>query len=547
MSKFKCFLLKNRMLFANLFANLIGVCVSYVVLRSADVAIYILSKRIDMFFLPASFTLGFAVTFCYELPIRRYLNLKYRGASISEEFSTRVRRRLLNEPFVLIAMDFGIWLTAAFVYSGVFWAMGADKVHLQRSFLGSLTIGLITITVAFFAFEFILRNVLAPYFFPDGGLYATPKTLRINIRTRLVALLFACNLVPFFSILHIVKRTFQSTRDPFTVLNQIHGEIVTNSLVFMGVAVWMTFLVSSNLTRPFAEIIHVLRSVRRGRFDKKVRVTSNDEIGYTGDVINEMTEGLKERAQMRQSMDLAMEVQQNLLPKEDPDVDGLDIAGKSIYCDKTGGDYFDFLDTGDPRKGEISVVVGDVADHGIPSALLMATARGSIRQRSSLPGSIGRIVSDVNHQLTRDVGASGQFMTLFYLSIDLEAQRLQWVRAGHDPAIFYDPNTDTFEVLMGPGPALGLDEDWQYSENEKTDLTRGQIILLGTDGIWEARNRNGEMFGKTPIYEIIRQNITSSAKEILDLVIQSLMRFQEDLRPEDDVTLVVIKIDKIVR
>jgi len=547
MSKFKCFLLKNRMLCANLFANFIGVCVSYVLLRSTDISLYIASQRIDMFFLPISFTLGFAITFFYELPIRRYLNLKYRGASISEEFSSRVRRRLLNEPFVLIAMDFGIWLTAAFVYSGVFWAMGAGKVHLQRSFLGSLTIGLITITVAFFAFEFILRNFLAPYFFPEGGLYAMPKTLRINIRTRLVALLFACNLIPFFSIIHIVKRNFQSTQDPFTVLNQIHGEIVTNSFVFMGVAVWMTILVSSNLKRPFTEIIHVLRSVRKGHFDKKVRVTSNDEIGYTGDVINEMTEGLKEREQMRQSMNLAMEVQQNLLPKEDPDVDGLDIAGKSIYCDKTGGDYFDFLDTGDPRKGEISVVVGDVADHGIPSALLMATARGSIRQRSSLPGSIGRIVSDVNHQLTRDVGASGQFMTLFYLTMDLDAQRLQWVRAGHDPAIFYDPNTDTFEDLMGSGLALGVDEDWQYRENEKTGLTRGQIILLGTDGIWEARNPDGEMFGKAPIYEIIRQNTAGSAREILDLVIQSLMRFQEDLRPEDDVTLVVIKIDKIVR
>jgi len=133
------------------------------------------------------------------------------------------------------------------------------------------------------------------------------------------------------------------------------------------------------------------------------------------------------------------------------------------------------------------------------------------------------------------------------LAIDLDAQRLQWVRAGHDPAIFYDPNTDTFEDLMGSGLALGLDEDWQYSENEKTGLTRGQIILLGTDGIWEAHNRNGEMFGKTPIYEIIRQNTAGSAKEILDLVIQSLMRFQEDLRPEDDVTLVVIKIDQIVR
>ena len=92
--------------------------------------------------------------------------------------------------------------------------------------------------------------------------------------------------------------------------------------------------------------------------------------------------------------------------------------------------------------------------------------------------------------------------------------------------------------------ALGLDEDWQYSTNEKTGLTGGQIILLGTDGIWEARNRKGEMFGKKPIYEIVRQNTAGSAKEILDQIIQSSMRFQENFQPEDDVTLVVIKIEK---
>ena len=96
-------------------------------------------------------------------------------------------------------------------------------------------------------------------------------------------------------------------------------------------------LVSRNLALPFGEIIQTFRGVRNGRFDKKVQVTTNDEIGYTGDVINEMTEGLIEREKMQQSLNLAREVQQNLLPKRNLKVNGFDIAGKSIYCDETGG------------------------------------------------------------------------------------------------------------------------------------------------------------------------------------------------------------------
>ena len=85
------------------------------------------------------------------------------------------------------------------------------------------------------------------------------------------------------------------------------------------------------------EIIQTLQGVRNGIFDKKVRVTSNDEIGYTGDVINEMTEGLKERDRIRQSLGIAMEVQQHLLPRSDPNINKLDIAGKSLYCEEWEG------------------------------------------------------------------------------------------------------------------------------------------------------------------------------------------------------------------
>jgi HAMP domain-containing protein len=128
--------------------------------------------------------------------------------------------------------------------------------------------------------------------------------------------------------------------DATAALEQLRPAISVYVFVFLSLSFFLTALVSRNLTRPFKEIVQTLKWVRNGRFDKKVRVTSNDEIGYTGDVINEMTDGLIERERMQQSLNLAKEVQQNLLPKSNLKFNGFDIAGKSVYCDETGGDYY---------------------------------------------------------------------------------------------------------------------------------------------------------------------------------------------------------------
>ena len=95
----------------------------------------------------------------------------------------------------------------------------------------------------------------------------------------------------------------------------------------------------------------------------------------------------------------------------------------------------------------------------------------------------------MNVQLAKDIEDSGRFMTMFLLSINLINQSLEWVRAGHDPAFLYDPNTDKFHELRGPGFVLGFDQELGYETNKKSGFAKDQIILLGTDGIWEARNR----------------------------------------------------------
>jgi len=546
MTRLTYYRVKNAMLFSILVSNAIGVAVVlFFTQRSATMLspdIVQLVDQIDKFFLPASFLLPLALIRIYERPIRAYLKGRYGQKPLSEARVLEARQRLLNEPFFLIGLSFCMWLAAAGVYSGTFWAHGAGPVVVRSAFLRSLYTGLITITVAFFVLEFVLQRRVIPHFFPDGGLSMIPRTLRIRIRTRLTAFLLACNIVPLFSILQNTPVRLSGDETLLKALEQFQSNLLIEAVVFMGVGIWLTFLVSSNLTKPLEEITQVLRKVQNGMFETKVKVTSNDEIGYTGDVINAMTEGLIERDRIKQSLALAQEIQQNLLPRETLQFAGFDVAGKSVYCDETGGDYFDFIPMvgGDGQK--LGVAIGDVSGHGVPSALLMATVRSSLRQRASHPGSAAQIISDVNRQLVQDVEQSGEFVTLFFLVIDTARNELAWVRAGHDPAIVYDPGTDAFEEIGGSGMALGVDKNYAYRDQARTGLAKGQVILLGTDGVWEASNPRGEMFGKERVYDVVRTNHQRSANEVLDAILLAQDSFLGGARKEDDATLVMVKI-----
>jgi serine phosphatase RsbU (regulator of sigma subunit) len=286
---------------------------------------------------------------------------------------------------------------------------------------------------------------------------------------------------------------------------------------------------------------YYIRAIRVAEIEPVRVVVSHEDITALKLAEEAVRKREHERDRLRHSLELAREVQQQLLPRENPVVAGLDVAGRSIYCDETGGDYYDFIPLNLDGREKLAVVVGDVSGHGISSALIMAMVRASLRQRLSLPGSISQIIGDVNSQLAGDVEDSGQFVTLFFLAIDPIGRVLKWVRAGHDPAIFYDPAAAQIEELTGDGMALGVDPHTQYAVNEKGNFNRGSIIVLGTDGIWESRNSSDEMMGKEVISEIIRENAACSAAEILEAVITKIRKFQEGMKFEDDLTLVVVK------
>jgi sigma-B regulation protein RsbU (phosphoserine phosphatase) len=256
---------------------------------------------------------------------------------------------------------------------------------------------------------------------------------------------------------------------------------------------------------------------------------------------NLMSSQLKERLRLKEAMSLAMEVQQNLLPASPPLVPGLDIAGRSLYCQETGGDYFDYIPIGGQAGTRLCVAVGDVVGHGISAALLMTTVRALLRCRLNQPGSMAEVVGDVNRLLYRDTAASGGFVTLFLLQVDPAAGSFQWVRAGHDPAVLYCAATDQVQNLGGPGMALGVDDRCDYRSGSRTGLSAGDILLIGTDGAWETRNSKSQQFGKTRVSEMLRRHCHRNAEDILQAILTALADFRGEAIQEDDITLLVIK------
>jgi sigma-B regulation protein RsbU (phosphoserine phosphatase) len=545
---------RQKIVFLTIGANLIGALIVTCYFTFFDEGL--VSEQItDTFIVLGIMFIGLVVlaaiiTKNWQKDLWRFIRLKADGDEIDSGLLQKAQRKILDMPFISASVSLFNWLLAAVtmsIHTG-FWLSDAKTrsgifFDSLQTFIGIIISGVVVCAIIYFSVEIVCRRVW-PHFFPEGGLPKSPCTFRLKLSMRTLIIFSLASLLPIIlmAVLSYNKAKLILTMNPEQVIQSLLYSTAFLMATALAVAVILSRLFSSAIIRPVSRMEDAMAKLGQGDLTVTVPVDNNDELGALSEHFNQMTVGLQERYEMRRSLDLAREVQQNLLPRDNPAVKGLDIAGKSIYCDETGGDYFDFLGDEEAEDGKFAVVIGDVSEHGIPSALLMATARASIRQRSALSGDISRVVSDVNRQLTRDVEESGRFMTLFYLLIDPTRRHLQWVRAGHDAAILYDPAQDHFEELGGDGIALGIDQDWQYQTYERGGLDSGQIIVLSTDGLWEAQNSDGDMFGKEAIYEIIRRNPKAGAGELLDALLYAVTRFQKEQQPTDDITLMIVKV-----
>jgi sigma-B regulation protein RsbU (phosphoserine phosphatase) len=309
----------------------------------------------------------------------------------------------------------------------------------------------------------------------------------------------------------------------------------------IGAIIALIRLVTLRTTSAIKRVSDAALKLSQGDFGAPLAVRSQDEVGELTRSFNAMTTQLRERLCMKEAMSLAMEVQQTFLPHGMPAFRGLDTAARSIYCDETGGDFYDFLEDPPERPTRLGIVVGDGSGHGVSAALLMATVRAALKARAAQPGTLAEVISDVNRLVGSDTEESGYFMTLFYVELDSAQNELRWVRAGHEPALLIDPATGRIEELKGEGMAVGVDADFVYRENTRGSLQKGQVLFIGTDGIFETQNSSGERFGAKRLTRLLRKWSFLSPNDLADRILASLAEFRGTTKQEDDVTLVVAK------
>jgi sigma-B regulation protein RsbU (phosphoserine phosphatase) len=321
------------------------------------------------------------------------------------------------------------------------------------------------------------------------------------------------------------------------------GERQVRQVVLLSilVALILGIAIARFLTRPIVKLTEHAREIGHGNLDQEVRLSEFPEFVRLSAAMNRMVEGLRERLVLRESLVLAKEVQQRLLPSVVPRIPGLEIVGHSEYCDETGGDYYDFLEIAEQADDSAVIAVGDVSGHGIASAMVMASARGILRSRSRDACSLGTLLQHTNTQVAEDT-SGGRYMTMLLVQISARRRCLRWVSAGHREPIVYDASSGGFAELSGGDIPLGIMRDQIYHEHSFDGLHPGHVVLLATDGLWEMVNADGEQFGMERVRDVLRRFGAGSVTHIKQALIAELSAFRGVANRNDDLTFVLVRI-----
>ncbi|HXV77586.1 MAG TPA: SpoIIE family protein phosphatase [Candidatus Polarisedimenticolaceae bacterium] len=244
-----------------------------------------------------------------------------------------------------------------------------------------------------------------------------------------------------------------------------------------------------------------------------------------------------ERREQRRTVDLeqAAEIQRAILPRGNPQVPGVDLAGHNAPCRTVGGDYFDFI----PYKdGRVAVVVGDVAGKGMSAALLMSNLQARVQLLAESPRDLAQLMSRLDQSVSINAPLN-RFITLFFGLVDPVNGLLTYVNAGHNPPLVIRAD-GSIEKLKAKGTVLGILPEIGYEE-QSVGFLPGDAIAIYSDGVTEAATASGDEFGEDRLARLIADNRDRSAVEIIDVILDAVSQFTGGGPPEDDVTLLIAR------
>lgn len=269
---------------------------------------------------------------------------------------------------------------------------------------------------------------------------------------------------------------------------------------------------------------------------------------------DELTVELRQKERLDRELEIGAEIQLRLLPRQCPEIEGVELAARCQTASRVGGDYYDFIPAnydrlrskkkGSNEFGPWSMVIGDVMGKGVPAGLIMTMTRGMLRAEVLNGHSPARILQHLNRVMYADLENSSRFVTLFYSEYDPQTRILSYSNAAHNPPLLWQATTNSIQRLDTIGMLIGLEADSQY-EDAQVHLNPGDTLIYYTDGFTDAANQNGDRFDEENLSRAFQWACEhcKNPQAILEYLFDRVQQFIGSAnRNKDDMTLVVMQV-----
>ena len=326
-------------------------------------------------------------------------------------------------------------------------------------------------------------------------------------------------------------------------------------LVIQSVALVMGFALAKSITGSVHALFMGTQRVREGDFAHRIAVKTRDQLGMLAESFNSMTSSVEdllqeavEKKRLEEELRIAREIQMSLLPTGPVTMPGLAVTALSVPAREVGGDYYDFVELGARR---LAILVADVSGKGTSAAFYMAELKGLILSLSRIYQSPKQLLIEVNRIISANLDPRS-FITMTYAVLDLKAGTFTYARAGHTPLIYVPaghPGQRAAQVLTPDGLVLGL--QLEGIEKKFADLLEecslrvagGNLLVLFTDGITEAMNERGDLFGESRLSHLIEEHGHLPSKELREPIVRDVEASVGPVDQHDGMTMVVLKIE----
>ena len=251
----------------------------------------------------------------------------------------------------------------------------------------------------------------------------------------------------------------------------------------------------------------------------------------------EYSQRLLQEERIRSELLIAHQIQQGILPDDFPPRPGIHFEAVNMPAKDVGGDFYDYFQVGEQ---EFAFFIGDVCGKGVPAAIFMASSRSTMKSQALSDPTPANVLSLANKVITEDA-QDGMFVTAFYGLYHIDTHHLRFINAGHTISLVFRPSTTSCASLLNTNLPIGIFSPTHF-EDAEVQLEPGDKLILYTDGVNEAVNRERKQFGVQRLVELVLEHGTRSAKDLRDTIIQAVEAFAEGQEQNDDITVMVVQV-----